>query len=314
MSTTIACVNQKGGVGKTTTTATVGHVMVRDYGLRVLLVDMDPQASLTRGLVERDIEAEGSMYGVIANEAPVSDVIIRIEGESASGTAAENGQAAQAARVPDSAAAEALADSEQSVPSAGRSPGVGEPDEPQRAGETRGPVLDLAPAHPQMNALVTILANMPGWATLMREAIQEVVQDYDVILLDTRPNREHLEMLAMSGSDYLVIPVNAAPYATFATEDLMETVRLVRKRTNPELEVLGAVITLYDERNRVCREVGQEIEEYFGDLVFGTRIRRNTTLERVPASATSILDLDPRANGAADYRALTEEVISRVRG
>lgn len=311
MATTIACVNQKGGVGKTTTTATVGHSLVRDHGLKVLLVDLDPQASLTRGLIEADGSPEFSMYGVIAEEVPLSEVILPLE-EAAEPGEQSGPQVRQEAAPAVETVVESVGDE------SGRPVDEAREAEREVIGEgtvsRSAPVLHLAPAHRQMNTLVTVLANLPGWASIMAEAIEDVSGDYDVVLVDTRPSLEHLEMLAMSGSDYLIIPVNAAPYAMFATDELMETVRLVRKRTNPALELLGAVITQYDDRNIVCREAREEIEEYFGDYVFSTRIRRNTTLERVPTNGISILDFDPRANGAQDYRALTTEVISRVRG
>lgn len=280
----IAIVNQKGGVGKSTTAVTLAHVLAAEHGKRVLLVDMDPQSSLTQGVGFEGITDEQSMYSVLLDDTPISEIILRVWPEEES-------------------------QPEGAVDDEGDGPVVC----PQsRRGGAEG-VLDLAPAELNMTELGILLSGQLGFGTRLTNALEPVERSYDYVIVDCRPNVETLELIALSAADSLIIPIAAERYAMYATTNLLKTVELVRKQTNPQLAILGVLITRMDKRNRVCGDAREAIRSFFGNKVFDTEIRENTTLKEVPGHGTSIIDYEMKARGATDYRDLAKEVLSNVR-
>lgn len=274
----IAIVNQKGGVGKTTTAATLGHVLAAESEKRVLLLDLDPQGSLTQGLGIQGVTDQRSMYSVLVNDTPIRDVLLRVWPE-----AAEAGQHNEAAEH------------------------VG--DRGSEASEAQRGVLDLAPAELNMTEVGILLSGQLGFGSKLSNALRPVEADYDYVIVDCRPNVETLELIALSAVDSIIIPIAAERYPMYATNNLLKTVEMVRAQTNPELSILGVLITRVDQRNRVCADAREDIRGFFKDTVFDTEIRENTTLKEVPGHGISIIDYQTKARGASDYRRLAEEVL-----
>ncbi|WP_047865697.1 ParA family protein [Rubrobacter aplysinae] len=305
MAITIALTNQKGGVSKTTTVLNLGHALARK-GRRVLLVDLDPQASLTLGLNVSIEEAAFSLFGVIEAGDNIREIVLDLGG--ADGVAEdENGgefhePASERLGAVDQATPGGL-ESETSVAS--------EAGGQEEEGEVKG-YVHLAPAHISMSALDTRLKEEMGYHTFLAEALEAVAEDYDFVLIDCRPALDALETNAMYAADYLIIPVETNKYSLYATKDLGEFYQKVRDRLNPGLRILGVLFTRVESRTRLSKEVIERVSTVFGDSILNTQIRKNVRLAEVPGSSDSIFDYAPASHGAQDYMSLAEEVIERV--
>lgn len=243
----IAFTNQKGGVGKTTTTINTGAGLSK-IGYKVLLVDMDPQANLTYSLKIHSSKMKQNIYHVLKGLVPVKDVI-----------------------MPHSE-------------------------------------FDLLPASIELSGSEMELVNEPAREQILRTALKEVEDDYDFILLDCPPNLGLLTLNAFTAADELVIVLQSEYLALHGLSKLMDLIKVVQQRLNPDLKVEGIVCTLYDKRKNLNREVVGHIREHFGSKVFNTIIRDNIALAEAPSHHKTIFEYDSQSYGAEDYMNLAKEI------
>ena len=146
----------------------------------------------------------------------------------------------------------------------------------------------------------------------LRDRLESVRGEYDFIIIDTPPTLGLITVNALVAASHLLIPIQSSYYALEGTDDLLETLDKVKSRPNPDLQVIGVVITLHDKRTTLSRDVARKIQETFGDKVFKTVISRSIRLEESPAYKESIFSFAPHSSGAFEYYSLSEEVMARV--
>jgi chromosome partitioning protein len=173
-------------------------------------------------------------------------------------------------------------------------------------------LLSVAPARLALAKLEQQLAGQFDAPFKLKDALAAVVKDYDFIVIDTPPALGILTVNAMVASTHLVVPIQAAYFAIEGTDDLLETYERIRARPNPELKVLGVLITLFDRRTNISRDTDEQIRTVFGSVLFRTRISKNVRLEESPAYKETIFSFAPKSPGALEYRKLALEVIQRV--
>ena len=145
----------------------------------------------------------------------------------------------------------------------------------------------------------------------LKGSLAEVNDQYDYILIDCPPSLGHLTINSFTASDSILIPVQCEYYALEGLSQLLNTVRLVQKHFNPELEIEGVLLTMYDARTNLGNEVVEEVRKYFREKVYETIIPRNIRLSEAPSHGMPIIDYDPRSRGAEVYQALAKEVVNR---
>ncbi|HAR0146666.1 TPA: ParA family protein [Enterococcus faecium] len=252
MAQIISVANQKGGVGKTTTTVNLGACLA-SLGKKVLLVDMDAQGNATSGVGIRKPDVTRDIYDVLVNELPIDEATLITEHEN----------------------------------------------------------LSIVPATLQLAGAEIELTSMMARESRLKGSLAEVSSQYDCILIDCPPSLGHLTINSFTASDSILIPVQCEYYALEGLSQLLNTVRLVQKHFNPELEIEGVLLTMYDARTNLGNEVVEEVRKYFREKVYETIIPRNIRLSEAPSHGKPIIDYDPRSRGAEVYQALAKEVVSR---
>lgn len=252
MARIISVANQKGGVGKTTTTVNLGASLAF-VGKKVLLVDIDAQGNATSGVGIRKPDVEQDIYDVLVNETPIVEAILPSSREN----------------------------------------------------------LDIVPATIQLAGAEIELTSMMARESRLKSALNEIKEQYDYIFIDCPPSLGHLTINAFTASDSILIPVQCEYYALEGLSQLLNTVRLVQKHFNPELEIEGVLLTMYDARTNLGAEVVEEVRRYFQEKVYETIIPRNIRLSEAPSHGLSIIDYDPRSIGAEVYQTLAKEVLAR---
>ncbi|MBI4142412.1 AAA family ATPase [Candidatus Uhrbacteria bacterium] len=250
MAHVIAVVNQKGGVGKTTTTLSLGSYLAAS-GKFVCVVDMDPQANATAGLGVDHRTVEAGIYEAISGLTTARRAV--------QPTAHEG--------------------------------------------------LQLIPATGALAGANIELVSVDRREFRLAEAILEIRNDFDVILIDCPPSLGLLTVNALAAADSVLIPVQAEYYALEGLGQLLETVELVRKQLRPSLQILGAVVTMYEGRLRLSNDVLQELHRYFPDRVFRSVIPRNVRLAEAPSHGKTIAAYDPDSKGARAYEKLAREMM-----
>ncbi|MGO2082707.1 ParA family protein [Vagococcus sp.] len=252
MTRVIAVANQKGGVGKTTTTVNLGASLAL-AGKKVLLIDMDAQGNATSGMGIRKSDVEKDIYDVLVNEVPLKETVLPSSREG----------------------------------------------------------MDIVPATIQLSGAEIELTSMMARESRLKTALTDVVAEYDYILIDCPPSLGHLTINSFSASDSILIPVQCEYYALEGLSQLLNTIRLVQKHFNPELQIEGVLLTMYDARTNLGSEVVEEVRKYFSERVYDTIIPRNVRLSEAPSHGQSIIDYDLRSKGAEVYQALAKEVMTR---
>ncbi len=146
----------------------------------------------------------------------------------------------------------------------------------------------------------------------LRDRIEQIRLNYDFIFIDTPPALGLITVNALVAANYVLIPIQSSYFALEGTDDLLETVEKVRSRPNPDLELLGVMVTLFDKRTALSKDVEAQIRDVFGDKAFKTVINRSVRLEESPAHKETIFTFSPKSSGAAEYHNLSKEVLERV--
>jgi len=172
--------------------------------------------------------------------------------------------------------------------------------------------LWVAPARLALARLEQQLAGQFDAPFKLKDALAPILKEYDFVLIDNPPALGILTVNALVAATHLLVPIQAAYFAIEGTDDLLETYGRIRSRPNPDLKVLGVVITLYDKRTNISRDTHEQIRAVFGNALFKTRISKNVRLEESPAYKETVFSYAPKSSGAEEYKKLAQEVLQRV--
>ena len=253
MGRTIAVVNQKGGVGKTTTAVNLTAAL-HELGLKTLLCDFDPQANGTSGLGVDKRKVKYTVYDVIINDIPARDAIV----QTAFG--------------------------------------------------------DVLPSSADLAGAAVELIGVDQREHQLEKALAAVKDDYDVIFVDCPPSLELLTLNGLCAADSILVPVQCEYYALEGLADLMSTLRMVKRRINPRLEIFAVALTMYDGRTNFCAQVAEEVRRHFPGKVFLTVIPRNIRLAEAPSHGIPVTAYDKSSRGAQAYKAMAEEFKIKLKG
>ncbi len=178
--------------------------------------------------------------------------------------------------------------------------------------QTPVPKLDIVPAKINLAKLEAKLVGDFDAAFRLRDRIDQIRENYDLIFIDTPPTLGLITVNALVAAKHVIIPIQSSYFALEGTDDLLETIEKVRSRPNPELNLLGVLVTLFDRRTALSKDVEQHIRNVFGKKTFKTIITRSVRLEEAPAHKQSIFTFSPRSSGALEYTDLSKEVLKRV--
>lgn len=178
--------------------------------------------------------------------------------------------------------------------------------------DTATPNLSLIPARISLAKLEAKLIGDFDAPFKLRDRIEHLKGKFDVIIIDTPPTLGILTVNAMVAANHVIIPIQSSYFALEGTDDLLETIEKIRSRPNPDLNLLGVVVTLFDRRTTISHDVESHIRNVFGKKAFKTVISRSVRLEESPAHKKSIFDHAPRSSGAAEYQSLSKEVLKRA--
>ena len=245
----IAIVNQKGGVGKTTTCVNLTAAL-KAAGKSVLLCDFDPQANATSGMgVDKTVS--NGVYDVVINTVPAERAIVST------------------------------------------------------------PYGDVLPSSKALAGAGIEMIEMENRQFLLKAALQQVADRYDFIFIDCPPSLELLTLNALNAADSLLVPVQGEYFALEGLSDLMNTVRIVRRGMNPDLEIEGVLLTMFDGRTNLGLQVAQEVKRFFPGKVYSTVVPRNVRLSEAPSHGKPINAYDRSCRGAEAYAALCQEFLKR---
>lgn len=245
----IAVANQKGGVGKTTSSISLSAALKR-LGKRVLLVDFDPQGNATSGMGVSK-RSRPNIYDVLMGRADAADAVIVL------------------------------------------------------------PYGDVLPGNSDLSGAEVQLVNMERREYRLRDALEGLRKRYDYIFIDCPPSLGLLPVNAFVAADELLVPLQCEYYAMEGLADLTTSVKMTKKKLNPELEIGGILLTMYDSRVNFSEQVAQELRDYFGEKVYETPIPRNVRLAEAPSHGRPITEYDRHSKGAKAYYKAAEEFLKR---
>jgi chromosome partitioning protein len=248
----LAVVNQKGGVGKSTTAVNLAATL-GDLGRKTLLIDLDPQGNATSGFGLNRNQRELCIYNALLGDTDISEIIEPVEVEH----------------------------------------------------------VFVAPATIQLAGAEIELVSTFSRETKLKNIVATVRDDFDYVIIDCPPSLGLLTINALTAVQGLIIPIQCEYYALEGVSKLLDSVRLVKTHLNPELEVFGVVMTMYDSRTKLAQQVVDEVRDFFGDKVFETQIPRTVRLSEAPSFGKPVTLYDPSGKGAESYRNLAKEVVDR---
>jgi len=247
----IAIVNQKGGVGKTTTSVNLSAYLA-NLGKRVLLVDIDPQANATSGIGLDHRTLEHGVYEALIGNKPLFEVIKRTVQKG----------------------------------------------------------LHIAPATVALSGASVEMVALENREFRLAQILEEVKKDFDYIIIDGPPSLGLLTVNSLVAADEILIPIQSEYYALEGLSQLLETISLVQNNLKPTLGIMGAVITMFDRRNKLSESVMSELYQYFPNRIFRSVIPRSVRLAEAPSYGRSILHYDPKSKGGKAYEGLAKEILS----
>ncbi len=174
------------------------------------------------------------------------------------------------------------------------------------------PQLDLAPANRELVGAEVELVHLEGWEHRLRRALSEAAADYETILLDCPPSLGHLTVCSLVAADGVLVPLQCEYFALEGISELVQTVGRVQRGLNPKLEIDGILLTMYDERTNLAKEVAAEARRHFGNRVYETVVPRNVRLAEAPSHGLPVLQYDIRSRGAEAFLALAREFLTRA--
>ena len=249
----IAVVNQKGGVGKTTTAVNLTAAL-HDLGLNVLLCDFDPQANASSGLGVDKRKIKHSIYDVVINGVKADQAIVKTK------------------------------------------------------------YGDILPSHADLAGAGVELINTDHRERQLAHALQEIKDNYDLIFIDCPPSLELLTLNALCAAEEILVPVQCEYYALEGLSDLMATLRMVKRKMNPRLEIFGVALTMFDGRTNFSTQVAQEVRRHFPGKVFAAVVPRNIRLAEAPSHGLPVTAYDRSSRGSLAYKAMAEEIKAKLKG